>query len=161
VYTITDITRDSDNSITAAVVTPNWNANGYRLPTEAQWEYACRAGTNPAYTWHFGNDENQLVNYAWYVVNSDDMTHQVGLKLPNPRGLYDMYGNVWEWCWDWYGTLPTSNQTNYTGLGSGTYRVLRGGCWGGTAGDVRSARRGDINPNVRYDSIGFRLVRPE
>ena len=100
VYTITGRTPASGYPITAATVTANWNNNGYRLPTEAQWEYACRAGTTTR--WHFGNTESQLVNYAWYDANSN-RTHEVGKKLPNAWGLYDMYGNVWE-CMGMYGS---------------------------------------------------------
>jgi len=142
-----------------------WNAvtvvsgsTGYRLPTEAQWEYACRAGTTT--DWHFGNTQSELVNYAWYGANSNSRTHQVGLKLPNAWGLYDMHGNVWEWCWDWGGSLPTSNQTDYAGAVSGSNRVVRGGSWLISAENTRSSNRGSYNPYDRYIVIGFRVVRP-
>jgi len=110
VYTITGRTPATGYSITAATVTANWSANGYRLPTEAEWEYACRAGSTT--DWHFGNTESNLVNYAWYSANSGSRTHQVGLKLPNAFRLYDMHGNVDEWCWDWYDTFPSGAVTD-------------------------------------------------
>jgi len=160
IYTITGRTPATGYPITSATVTANWNANGYRLPTEAQWEYACRAGSTT--NWHFGDTESELVNYAWYSANSGSRTHQVGLKLPNAFGLYDMHGNVWEWCWDWWDDLPTSNQTDYTGAVSGSSRVIRGGgsrlffqAW-----DTRSSFRNGSNTFYGYSDIGFRVVRP-
>jgi len=140
------------------LVTTNEPANGYRLPTEAQWEYACRAGSTT--NWHFGDTENELVNYAWYNANSGSRTHQVGLKQPNAFGLYDMYGNVWEWCWDWYGNLPTSSQTDYTGAVSGSVRVVRGVSWYDSAEYTRSSYRLNFHPYARDFSMGFRVVRP-
>ena len=157
VYTITERTPASGYPITNAAVTANWNNNGYRLPTEAQWEYAARAGTTT--TWHFGNTESQLVNYAWYSVNAGSKTHEVGKKQPNAWGLYDMYGNVWEWCWDRYGSYPSTNQTNYPGPNSGDTRVGRGGSWYDSAEVVNSANRGNF-PGSRHYNYGFRVVRP-
>jgi len=139
-------------------ITINESANGYRLPTEAQWEYACRAGSTT--NWYFGNDENQLINYAWYYANSNNMTHEVGKKLPNVYGLYDMHGNVWERCWDWYDSLPDADQTDYMGAVSGNFRVERGGSWGISAEGTRSSYRGNYSPFSRYIAIGFRVVRP-
>jgi len=158
VYTITGRTPATGYPITSATVTANWNANGYRLPTEAQWEYACRAGSTT--NWYFGDTESELVNYAWYWNNSNSRTHQVGLKQPNAFGLYDMHGNVGEWCWDWFGGLPTSNQTDYAGAVSGSYRVERGGCWYNSAEYARSSFRSMSYPYNRYSVIGFRVVRP-
>jgi formylglycine-generating enzyme required for sulfatase activity len=140
-----------------------WNAvtivvgsNGYRLPTEAQWEYACRAGTTTAY--NTGSSIN--TNTGWYDGNNGSRTHPVGEKPANAWGLYDMHGNVWEWCWDWYGAYPTSTQTDPMGASSGTYRVNRGGSWLNATRGVRSAYRGGSTLSGRYYDIGFRLVRP-
>jgi len=144
-------TRDGDNNVT-------WNrdANGYRLPTEAEWEYACRAGTTTAY--HTGADISD--NTGWYSANSGRKTHPVGQKPANAWGLYDMHGNVWEWCWDWYGDYSSGSQTDPMGASSGTAHVLRGGAWLDYARDVRSASRVYSAPRERGLSFGFRLVRP-
>jgi formylglycine-generating enzyme required for sulfatase activity len=146
-----------------------WNAvvivsgsNGYRLPTEAQWEYAAKGGpsaNNPVNIWAGVNVESALVNYAWYNSNSGSKTHEVGKKLPNELGLYDMSGNVYEWCWDWNGTYPSGAQTDPLGASSGAYRVSRGGYWSFAATFARSVDRNSYNPNIRAD-VGFRLVRP-
>ena len=122
-----------------------------QLPTEAQWEYACRAGTTGDYA---GN----LDEMAWYVENSSSKTQDVGLKKPNEWGLYDMYGNVWEWCYDWYGSYPNGTVTDPTGPTSGSYRVNRGGGWIFVAEGCRSASRGNDSPDFRDFSLGFRLV---
>ena len=116
----------------------------YRLPTEAEWECACRGGITAAYS--FENDRGQLSNYAWWKVNSGDATHPVGLKKPNPWGLYDMHGNVWEWCGDLFN--PSS----------GSARVDRGGSWNDFATDCRSASRSKNYPSFRYHYNGFRVV---
>ena len=158
VYTITDRTPAAGYPIINATVTAAWANNGYRLPTEAQWEYACRAGT--AADWHFGNTESNLVNYAWYSANSGSITHQVGLKLPNANGLYDMHGNVWEWCWDRLGAYPSINETDPTGYASSTSRVIRGGSWFNSAAYTHSVNRFSYIPFDRNHYIGFRLVRP-
>ena len=115
---------------------------GYRLPTEAEWEYACRSGSKAAYC--FGDDEQQLDQYAWFDQNSGSTTHPVGEKQPNAWGLCDMYGNVWEWCWD---------------LWEGSSRVIRGGSWRDSAGGCRSAYRDGDVPGGRFHSLGFRLAR--
>ena len=129
----------------------------YRLSTEAEWEYAARAGTSTKYS--FGDNEAQLGDYAWYRGNSDSGTHPVGQKEPNPWGLYDMHGNVWEWVQDWYESYPEGTITDPTGPGTGSSRVLRGGGWNGAARVVRSASRGYWLPDDRYNRLGFRLVR--
>ncbi len=133
-------------------------AGGFRLPTEAQWEYACRAGSTAAYC--FGDGESRLDEYAWYDRNSGDTTHPVGEKKPNTWGLHDMHGNVWEWCRDWSGAYSTGVQTDPTGAVSGSFRVLRGGCWIINARCCRSPNRGgNDSPVYRHGIIGFRLSR--
>ena len=124
----------------------------FRLPTEAEWEYACRAGTT-------GDHAGNLDEMAWYCENSGSKTHPVGTKKANPWGLYDMHGNVWEWCQDWYGTYPTGAVRDPTGAAGGSYRVSRGGGWGSIAGGCRSASRGGGSPSGRGNLLGFRLVR--
>ena len=128
-------------------------ANGYRLPTEAEWEYACRAGTKGD---HYGN----LDEIAWYDKNSGGETHGVGQKKANDFGLYDMLGNIWEWCNDRYGEYPKEPVTNPAGVENGSGRVIRGGSWFSGAGDVRSAFRGGGAPVGRNGNLGFRLVLP-
>ena len=130
----------------------------FRLPSEAEWEYAARAGTSTAYS--FGDDPAQLGAYAWYNDNFNNMTHPVGEKLPNPFGLYDMHGNVWEWCQDWYDEryYVNSPQENPQGPPSGKYRLLRGGSWNNEPLNVRSANRGRSEPVNQGDLVGFRLV---
>jgi formylglycine-generating enzyme required for sulfatase activity len=133
------------------------NTNKYHLPTEAEWEYACRAGSKGRFC--FGDDEAKLEEYAWYVKNSNSKTHPVGQKKPNAWGLYDMHGNVWEWVQDWYGEYPAGPVTDPTGPASGERRVLRGGSWSYDAGRTRSAYRYYDNPDLRDDDFGFRVAR--
>jgi uncharacterized repeat protein (TIGR02543 family) len=136
------------------------NKNGYRLPTEAEWEYACRAGTTTA--WYTGNTEDgtpHLNTAAWYSNNASSKTHKVGLKTANAWGLYDMHGNVHEWCWDLYGNYPSEAQTDPIGAVTGTGRVYRGGAWANPASILRSAYRNSIPPFNRDIYFGFRLVR--
>jgi formylglycine-generating enzyme required for sulfatase activity len=137
-------------------VTVNKNANGYRLPTEAEWEYACRAGTPTAYNTGAAISDNT----GWYDANSGNKTHPVGQKAANAWGLHDMHGNVWEWCWDWMGDYTSVAQTDPMGAASGANRVVRGGSWNDSAEIVRSAYRYYSTPSLRYGDIGFRLVRP-
>ncbi len=113
--------------------------HNYRLPTEKEWEYSARAGTTTR--WSFGDDSSELKKYAWYNENSNGTTHEVGKKLPNPWGLYDMYGNVWEWCEDWYDKDKKS-------------KVLRGGSWFNYSDDHTF-----YHPALRDDDRGFRLLR--
>ena len=124
----------------------------YRLPTEAEWEYACRAGTKGPYV---GN----LDAMAWYTDTSGGKSHAVGGKRPNAWGLYDMHGNVWEWCQDRYGDYPSGPLTDPVGSSSGAYRVNRGGSWYDDAGGCRSADRGRDGPGHRDYRLGFRLAR--
>ena len=132
---------------------------GGTLPTEAQWEYACRAGSNTAYC--FGDSSDSLGDYAWYEDNSDTEMHPVGQKKPNAWGLYDMHGNVWEWCADRYGNYSTTAVTDPTGPTSGSDRVLRGGGWDDGADYCRSANRSSNNPDyfIIFDN-GFRVCFP-
>lgn len=131
---------------------------GGALPTEAQWEYACRAGTATAY-W-FGDSDANLGEYAWYIVNSGSDAHLVGEKLPNPWGLYDMYGNAVEWCADWYdsGYYASSPEKDPIGPNSGKLRVVRGGSYLGSNTDFRSSYRYYYNPIMTHNFIGFRIV---
>jgi len=133
----------------------------YRLPTEAEWEYACRAGTTTR--WSCGNNEGQLGNYAWYRGNASGVGevygHEVGTKLSNPWGLYDMHGNVWEWCQDRYGAYSSDAQTDPTGPTTGSDRVIRGGYFTYIAQSTRSAFRSYSSPGSRYSNIGARLLR--
>lgn len=128
----------------------------FRLPTEAEWEYAARGGKNQDYYLYSGSDE--LADVAWFTKNSSSSTHIVGMKKPNSLGLYDMSGNVWELCSDWYGSYSSSSQTNSTGPSSGSYRVLRGGSWYHGARYCRVAVRVSNSPDSRYNSNGFRLA---
>jgi formylglycine-generating enzyme required for sulfatase activity len=127
-----------------------------RLPTEAEWEYACRAGSNTKFC--FGDANEGLGDYAWYGDNTGRTTQPVGQKKPNAWGLYDMHGNVWEWCADWYGDYPKGVVTDPQGPASGTYRVLRGGCWFYDPFLCRSAYRDSDSPDYRYGHCGFRVV---
>jgi formylglycine-generating enzyme required for sulfatase activity len=133
-----------------------------RLPTEAEWEYACRAGSTTAYA--FGDDAAQLEKYAWamkhawFTKNSGSTTHDVGGKQPNAWRLYDMHGNVWEWCSDWYKEYyPSTKQSDPTGPSSGKHRVLRGGSFNLFADFCRSAIRNGGTPGVRNNWVGFRV----
>jgi formylglycine-generating enzyme required for sulfatase activity len=126
----------------------------YRLPTEAEWEYACRAGSNTDYA-------GKLDQMAWYDENSQQMTHPVGAKQPNAWGLYDMHGNVFEWCQDYYdaGYYAQSPAADPQGPGAGSLRVKRGGAWMFSAAFARSAARDLFMPSYRFNYVGFRLVR--
>jgi formylglycine-generating enzyme required for sulfatase activity len=128
----------------------------YRLPTEAEWEYACRAGTTTAYS--FGDDDSLLGDFAWFEDNADDRIHPVGQKRSNAWGLYDMHGNVWEWCSDWYGDYPDGAVSDPQGPSSGENRVRRGGGWSYSAGYCRSAFRGRGGPSGRNRNLGLRLA---
>jgi len=128
-----------------------------RLPTEAEWEYACRATTTTDF--YFGDDNADLDNYAWFIANSGNETHPVGDKSPNIWGLYDMHGNVWEWCSDWYSSTyyGVSPLADPTGPDSGTSHVIRSGAWD-RGNSIRSAMRGRASPGIRYNGLGLRVV---
>ena len=135
----------------------NFSANGYRLPKEAEWEYAARG-------WKFSrgyeySGSNEIDEVAWYYKNTGFTTHDVMTKQPNALGIYDMSGNVWEWCWDWYGSYSSGSQTDPFGVPSGSDRVVRGGGWFGNAPDCRVADRYYFSPGDSLNDIGFRVVR--
>ena len=147
------------------------NTPAFRLPTEAEWEYAAREGgknnrfgngkdiANPAEINYDGSDYLSRPAYSVVGVNRGKTT-QVGSFAPNALGLYDMSGNVWEWCSDWYGSYNSAAQANPSGPGSGDVRVLRGGSWLNDPQDCRSATRFSLTPMLRFSTIGFRVVSP-
>ncbi|GAB3425009.1 formylglycine-generating enzyme family protein [Flindersiella endophytica] len=140
---LTPAYRHDDAADAAAAESVVWDASadGYRLPTEAEWEYACRAGT-------IGPRYGPLDEIAWYRGNSGERIHEVGGRQPNPWGLYDLLGNVWEWCWDVYDAEVY-----------GTYRVLRGGGWFDEHWSCRASVRRRSHPTLRIEDVGFRLAR--
>ena len=135
-----------------------------RLPSEAEWEYAYRAGITTAFHSYPAqptgfNDDTLLGNIAWYSSNSGSQTHAVGGKYANALGLHDMSGNVWEWCQDWYGPYSSASVTNPTGPATGTYRLLRGGDWVDNSYVCRASRRIYGSPASSGLDVGFRVVR--
>jgi formylglycine-generating enzyme required for sulfatase activity len=150
---LTPVYKGSGDNITC-----DWNADGYRLPTEAEWEFAAKGGMKDNLTTEYSGS-NSVDAVAWYSGNSGNSTHPVGTKAANSLDIHDMSGNVWEWCWDWYGSYSSGAQTDPRGAVSGTYRVMRGGGWYSSAAGVRSVFRGDSTPSIQYYGIGFRLAR--
>lgn len=184
VYTIHNIVRDTASKhITSADVKMNMKKKGYRLPTEAEWEFAARGGDTKAATWSnafagLGSDggkkihdeaenlvDTNLAMVGWYFYNSNSdrttrKTHETGLKLPNALGLYDMSGNVWEWCWDKWGTIPAGETvTNARGTASGRTRVSRGGAWNYYACSCVVSYRDFVDPSCSLHYLGFRVCR--
>jgi len=134
-------------------------ATGYRLPTEAQWEFAAKGGIHPGDFTFSGSDDPDEV--AWHRDNSGGRTREVGGLAPNALGLYDMSGNVWEWVWDWWGAYTSKDKTDPTGASSGSDRVICGGCWDVSAGFAHSVLRYFDYPSYRLNVLGFRLARPQ
>ena len=131
----------------------------FRLPTEAEWEYAARGGKQSRHFQYSGSDN--LDDVAWYGDNSNRKTYPVGTKRPNELGIYDMSGNVWEWCQDWYGSYSSDAKTDPKGPSNGSRRVIRGGCWGNSARSCRSSIRDYYAPDGCYDDLGLRLALSE
>jgi len=162
-YTIEEPKADGAHLVAGRVL---WNrdASGYRLPTESEWEYACRGGTRTAFfigrIVHCCRQFDPGVSaIAWYAGNAAEGTHEVKKKSANAWGLYDTHGNVWEWCWDWYGEYPIDAVRDPLGSANGVLRVTRGGGWISYARLCRSAYRGSVNPPQRENYIGLRIAR--
>jgi len=128
----------------------------YRLPSEAEWEYACRAGTTNLFS--FGDAATAAHEYAWTAENSQTITHPVGQKLPNPWGLHDMHGNVWEWCLDWFEKYPSADLTDPSGPATGKFKVFRGGGLNNDIEYARSANRFMMSPSNGIYFVGFRVA---
>lgn len=172
--TLTYASIPTTNNATWNAATATWTNNGYRLPTEMEWMWAAMGapadgqggGTNTTgYLKGYagsteGAGQTNIVNYAWYSINSSSKTHPAGTKTANELGLYDMSGNVYEWCWDWYASYPTGTQTDYRGAAAGTGRVARGGGWGDDASYCTVAFRSGYFPYFQGSGVGFRVVRP-
>jgi len=140
----------------------HWNqgANGYRLPTEAEWEYAARGGADGSSHYRIFPGSDKVDDVAWYANNSEGRTHPVGQKKPNELGLYDMCGNAAQWCWDWLDAYPAVPQTDPIGGARGPFHAVRGGWWPGPAGWNRIALRSNhVDENGCNAALGFRLVR--
>lgn len=159
----------SRNNDTWNQATANWSANGYRLPTEAEWWWAA-IGADIADPGHINtkgvnklfagdNSGRSLTDYVWYSGNSSEVAHPVGTKEPNELGFYDLSGNVWEWCWDRYGRLPDGLLVDYRGSLKGRDRVLHGGSWRNNTDRIKLSFRLEHYPSFRYPNIGFRVVR--
>jgi formylglycine-generating enzyme required for sulfatase activity len=157
-----DSTLEND---TLAVIM-NWEADGYRLPTEAEWEYACRSNSvldfysDSLHEAYCDPVDPNLDEIAWYCGNAGDQTHEVGGKNPIGFGLYDMNGNVWEWCNDWYWDYPEDPQVDPVGPPSGNGRAKRGGGWSSYGSQCRSSTRSTFGPGGKSNDIGFRVARP-
>jgi formylglycine-generating enzyme required for sulfatase activity len=179
VYTITMRSPATGYPITRATVTADFAQNGYRLPTEMQWMWAAMGATSDAITSDLSGGINtegylkgyagssepaggivHMSKYAWYSPYSGSVPHTVGTKRANELGIYDMSGNVWQWCWDWFSDSYPGVKTDYLGAASGTSRVMRGGSWFDNVYYCSVARRGREDPNYQDGGVGFRVVRP-
>ena len=161
VYSVEGHIYGTADAVAKKVPEMDMNKKGFRLPTEAEWEWAAKGGTDDK--WAGTNVKGQLINYAWYSDsdggNANNKTHEVKKKQANGYGLYDMSGNVWEWCWDWYSSsTPTGGQDPTGPAASGDFRVLRGGSWKNDALYAARAYRGDSNPVSSSRNLGLRLV---
>jgi sulfatase modifying factor 1 len=145
-------------TISRASVTCDFSKNGYRLPTEAEWEYAARGGlAGRGYAFAGSNIADEV---AWYYGDSGNRSMPVATKLPNELGIYDMSGSLWEWCWDWYGPYPATEQVDARGPASGQRRVMRGGSWNDGDSTLRCAHRNSASPDTWDNTrVGFRVVR--
>ena len=156
-YGLSQVQRWPDGSVKSATV-ETVDSEGYRLPTEAEWEYSCLAGSDGSYC--FGSNAEQLDEYAWFAVNASATSQPVGSLAPNAFGLFDMHGNVWEWCWDWHLIEPDATMTiDPTGPKQGDSRSCRGGSWFFFDDFARADYRGRSFPMNRDSNTGFRVVR--
>ena len=156
VYSVEGHIYGTADAVAKKVPEMDMSKKGFRLPTEAEWEWAAKGGTE--YKWAGTNERSKLENYAWYYANSNRKTHEVKKKQANGYGLYDMSGNVWEWCWDWYSSSTLTGGQDPTGAASGDDRVSCGGSWCGSAGDAARAYRLICDPDIRDILLGLRLV---
>ncbi len=156
VYSYSSITGVPGNDCELEGISVDFTKVGYRLPTEAEWEYSCRGGTTTECYWGGGNSDE----YAWANTNSNGSTQPVGTKLPNVYGLYDMSGNLWEWCNDCYGDYTSGLQIDPTGASTNDERIIHGGAWYYAPGELRSANRNYVPPDTEGREVGFRVILP-